>query len=497
MKLYQKDKYYVYVGGASNLALCTGWNEINKVTKAPVIKEKVAIVGTLYSRNGVNIILRNLALNPQINKLFIWSHGKLSNTEFGIMGIEILKKLWQKDFNQDGIISETTFQIDPQLDIKIVNKIIENVELIDISNITYEELIKKINEARLENASYMKPVNFPDPVISDEQPFPSEEVGFLIRGDSIIEVWLRVVERIMRYGTIKGTQYGYQQRELIGLNWVIADENPDDINLKITEQWPEDLKKLTGAVLDNIQQYCQIFLSKEKQADISYTYGNRLMQYPLINKELDQIEDIIVKQLKKSPDSRRAVATTLVPEIDSFSDEPPCITQVQALQSKGRLHFLVTARSHDIFKAALPNAFGLRILQKSICDKLGFSLGYLQISSQSAHIYEQDWDNAFKLVNCQFWSGQVSGYNEMTDQDPRGYFIINVTDKINISLFSNRNQELISFSGQSANELIKCLKHYDLISRLDHALYIGLELSKAEISLQKGLKYQQDKSLFF
>ena len=54
---------------------------------------------------------------------------------------------------------------------------------------------------------------------------------------------------------------------------------------------------------------------------------------------LDQIEEVIIKQLKDSPDSRRAIATTLVPEIDAFSKEPPCITQLQALQSRGKLHF--------------------------------------------------------------------------------------------------------------------------------------------------------------
>ena len=65
------------------------------------------------------------------------------------------------------------------------------------------------------------------------------------------------------------------------------------------------------------------------------------MKYPLgtDGKKLDQIEEVIIKQLKDSPDSRRAVATTLVPEIDAFSKESPCITQLQALQSRGNFIF--------------------------------------------------------------------------------------------------------------------------------------------------------------
>ena len=56
-------------------------NVVSRIELIPVIiddystprwataEEKTAILGTLYSRSGVNIILRNLALNPQIRKI--------------------------------------------------------------------------------------------------------------------------------------------------------------------------------------------------------------------------------------------------------------------------------------------------------------------------------------------------------------------------------------------------------------------------------------------
>ncbi len=495
MKLFQSDKYQVFLGKGTNIAICSVWNEASEIFKNDKIKEKVAVIGTLYSRNGVNIMLRNLALNPQINKLYLWGAGKLSQTEFGKMGVEILKKVWQLQFDNEGIIKDTTFQLDEQLDLKVIRKIVSNVELIDVSDLDMKELIEVIKPIELSNELYMESVSFPDPVLADEKPFPSEETGFLMRGNSVIEVWLKVVERIMRYGVIKGTQYGYQQRELIGVNWIISDENPDDLNLSLAQSWPEDLRKLTGAIEKNIQQYSQIFLAPEKQKGIAYTYGNRLMQYPLLDKCFNQIEEVIIKQLQNSPNSRRAVATTLVPAVDSFSNEPPCITQVQALQTNGRLHFLVTVRSHDIFKAALSNAFGLRILQKKISDKLGFALGNLQINSHSAHIYEQDWHNAFQLVKCCFWHNSPKVFDEENDRDLRGYFIIKVSNKINVTFNNNDNEELMVFSATSADELIKQINHYDLISRIDHALDLGKELQKAEIALQKGVVYKQDRPL--
>ena len=502
VSLYQPEKYKVFLGKGKSIGFCTIWNEAEAVfNKSKILQEKITILGTLYSRSGVNIILRNLALNPQIRKLFIWGNGGLSNTQFGLMGKSLIEKLWKDGVEDDGVIKGTQFKIEKEINIEILRKIISNVELIDISNLSLEEIEKYVEKVNEFVAPYMKPIKFPEAVLEKIETFPSEEVGWLVREKTILEAWLRVVERIMRYGLIKGTQYGYQQRELIGVTWVINNENPDSPDLSIASDWPEELKKVIGAIEKDIKEYYLVFLSPEPPEGISYTYGNRLMKYPLgtDGKKLDQIEEVIIKQLKDSPDSRRAVATTLVPEIDAFSKESPCITQLQALQSRGKLHFLATVRSHDIFKAAIPNAFGLRILQKRVCEKLGFELGQLQITSQSAHIYEQDWDNAYQLVKCAFWEREPSlVFDPNTQKDSRGYMIINIKNgKINVNFQGPQGEELMNFEGKTAKEIMKKIVQLELLSRTDHLLDIGAELQKAEIALNQGLIYNQDKPLNF
>src|SRR3989338_5936795 len=155
------------------------------------------------------------------------------------------------------------------------------------------------------------------------------------------------------------------------------------------------------------------------------------MKYPGKDKPIDQIEEVIVKELKDSIDTRRGVGITIVPEIDKDSKEPPCITQIQVLQTNKKLHLLVTVRSHDIFKAAIPNAFGLRALQARIAKEAGFEMGYLQITSQSAHIYESDWDDAKKLVRCAIWEREPSMvFDPVTGADPRGLFVISAKDNL-------------------------------------------------------------------
>lgn len=500
VSLYQPKKYKVFLGNGKFFGFCTIWNEAEAVfNKSKILQEKTAILGTLYSRSGVNIILRNLALNPQIRKLFIWGNGGLSNTQFGLMGKSLIEKLWKDGVESDGTIKGTKFKLEKEIVAEILRKIIGNVELVDISNLSFKEVEKYLEKIKEDGAPYMEPVKFPEAVLEKIETFPSEEVGWLVRGNTILETWLRVIERIMRYGLIKGTQYGYQQRELIGVTWVMNNENPDTPDLSIAFDWPEELKKVIGAVEKDIKEYYSVFLSPEPPEGISYTYGNRLMNYPLRDKKLDQIEEVIIKQLKDSPDSRRAVATTLVPEIDAFSKEPPCITQLQALQSRGKLHFLATVRSHDIFKAAIPNAFGLRILQKKVCEKLGFELGQLQITSQSAHIYEQDWDNANKLVKCAFWEREPNlNFDPITQKDQRGYMIINIKDgEINVVFQGLQGEELMNFGGKTAKEIMTKIAQLELLSKTDHLLDIGAELQKAEIALRQGLEYNQDKPLNF
>lgn len=503
-QLYQPEKYKVYLGKGRSVGFCTVWNEPESVfNKSKIIRDNSLILGTLYSRQGVSAILRNLALNPQIRTVYLWGHGTLSNTKFGIAGRLTLENLWRKGFSEDGSVNGTQFKIEKEIDAETVRKIIKNVKLADISDKTIEDVEKFLISSNSDDKTipYMKPVNFPDVAGKHIEIFPSEEIGWLMRGKTITEAWLRLVERIMRYGTTKGTQYGYQQRELIGATWVSSELDPDNPDFSLTENWPESLKELVGATSESIKEYHGIFLSEKMPPGISYTYGNRLMAYPNPTglKSINQIEEIIKKNLIDSPDSRRAVATTLFPSADKDSKESPCITQIQAIQSAGRLHFLVTARSHDIFKAAIPNAFGLRALHKKIARELGFELGELQVTSQSAHIYEQDWDQALKLSRCFFWERKPDTiFDPNKHADPRGNMIITLKSKeINVEFQSPSENNLMTLQGESAKELSAQIANLELLSRYDHIMDVAMELQKAETAMKQKLPYNQDRPLAF
>ena len=110
--------------------------------------------------------------------------------------------------------------------------------------------------------------------------------------------------------------------------------------------------------------------------------------------------------------------------------------------------------------------------------------------------------------------------NRYIDLDPNGYFIIKVDlveKKIILEHFLNNIDKEGYALDPETNEQIKCDSKYkrasnevfegisakqlgiliteernDLITRIDHALYLGRELQKAEECLYKKLQYIQD-----
>ena len=80
----------------------------------------------------------------------------------------------------------------------------------------------------------------------------------------------------------------------------------------------------------------------------------------------------MVSKLKETKITRRAFATTFDPLEDHDNPSPPCLISIQSLVADdNRLHMIAYFRSHDMFKAALPNAYGLLQVQKYIAEQMG------------------------------------------------------------------------------------------------------------------------------
>jgi hypothetical protein len=134
-----------------------------------------------------------------------------------------------------------------------------------------------------------------------------------------------------------------------------------------------------------------------------YCYHQRLTAYPRADgTTIDQL-DLILDKLARDPITRRAVATTRVPEIDLFmAADMPCLGEVQlrAIEdSQGRLLLNLHAvwRSRDLYKAWGDNLIGITNLQARLAARLAQKsgrevlVGPYSESSGSLHLYGQDY----------------------------------------------------------------------------------------------------------
>ena len=134
-----------------------------------------------------------------------------------------------------------------------------------------------------------------------------------------------------------------------------------------------------------------------------YTYHQRLFDHPDVNGETVNQVALAVERIAETPYSRRAVATTSVPNIDPFlKEDVPCLREMQLRcpeDADGNLNLnLSTAwRSRDLFKAWPDNVIGITFLQSALARQVEKEAGRkVRVGSYadysfSLHIYGQDF----------------------------------------------------------------------------------------------------------
>lgn len=98
-----------------------------------------------------------------------------------------------------------------------------------------------------------------------------------------------------------------------------------------------------------------------------------------------------------------------------------------------------------------------------------------------------------KLVECR-------EYDNIKDwhQDPEGYFTIKPFPEenlIRVRFYTKDHKRKFLFVGKKPQDLYFEITQRKLISRHDHAAYLGKELEKAYLALKFNLEYVQDDEL--
>lgn len=134
-----------------------------------------------------------------------------------------------------------------------------------------------------------------------------------------------------------------------------------------------------------------------------YTYHQRLFAHPDLDGSIVDQMEMAIERVAKTPYTRRAVATTSVPNIDPYlKEDVPCLREVQLRcpeDEKGNLVLNMNTmwRSRDLFKAWGDNVVAITFLQSVVAKQIETVAGRKTLTGSYAdyscalHIYGQDF----------------------------------------------------------------------------------------------------------
>lgn len=473
--------------GQGLVAVITGWTLRHSLAKRLEPKD-YAVIGNLYSATrGISPLIRNLLVNPQVRFLVMLV---ATQEDHNAGSCQCLADFFSQGFRPG--------QSDTGRDCWLINSSVRGYIDRDIPAESLEQLRNSIQTYLLHHPTEMiaqvkqlaqqgplppwgEPQVFPEPQ-SIPTVLPGPCYGHRVEGPTIAHTWVKILHRIKTTGAIRPTQYGHWQ-ELIDLTAIVTAE-PEDFYfpepnfLPIQPQFIEDY-------------IAQMLADAPRQEGVKYTYGQRLRSWF----GRDQIQQAIDK-LTQEPDSSRVVMSLWDVEDYENSDSPPCLNHIWLRILNQELSLTATFRSNDMFSAWPANAMGLRALQRHILEqvnRLDLKMGPLITISQSAHIYSDCWDYADQIINQEYRRLQ----QQRAYQDPSGSFLISINrSQIQIEHLTPGSGEVVNcFSGLSAQGLYRQLAAACPALEVEHALYLGTELQKAELALGQGHRYQQDQPL--
>ncbi|MEK6933513.1 MAG: thymidylate synthase [Nanoarchaeota archaeon] len=472
----------------SNIGIATLWTFKDAVHKN-LSSDKYAVIGNFYDRqNGLEPLIRNCLANPNIRYIILVGNDKAKSKE-------VLLNFFEKGV-KDGKVIGTETNAPKSIPLEEIENLRKNVRLIDATTLInrlddseeYARVIQSIISTLSLEEPYAEPKLFPKPVLNTES-FSAESSGFMARGKTVGEVWIKLLRTIYDYGTITKMKSNdsTQVREIVNFISVVEDEDPDAPKMMPYFRFDEAYLK---------SYYDEICTDKIPEGTI-YTYGSRLRAWETANGDkIDQITDMI-EYLKKDIYRKSAIAQTWIVEDEltrrylNKDKNSPCIIIVQPNIQEGILHLTVYIRSNDMFRAWPLNAFGLRKLQKIIAKGLEVEMGSLTTVSCSAHIYQDNWEETKEIL-------QKYGNFSNCFFDPRGYFIISISQgKIRVEHYSPESQLLKKYDGMTAREINDAINSSQHPFDHYHSSYLGEEMMKAEIALKLGISYTQDSSLDF
>jgi thymidylate synthase len=452
----------------------------------------IAVFGTLYG-NGLRELLRNLLYNPQIQVLLICGNDRSGSKQeletFFRNGLEVVHESnisYSAEQGKpyriigtrrliDGLVQPEMFETKPRIEwLGDPNPTIilgkpDNTAILSQIRVFFSNF-ERLERSSLEQSArkMIRPHVVPPLPQVETLYYPSNPRAHQIVKEGPLEAWVELLFLTTRFGRRVTLRKG-DRLELQNVKVVV--EKPRFIEPEILAAHDLDPGK--------ISKYYMEFLAGELRPDEAYTYGHRLRTYF----KLDAVE-VLAERLQRDPEDRKAYFTLWDNNRDLTAKESrPCFVSAFFRKFEEKLTLTATFRTHNALDAWLLNLHGLMALQQEVARRAGMTPGAITVFSHSISIDPRELDRALTVVGKRKWKMHL---------DPMGYFRITLDG--NEILVEHRAEDvtLKEYRGRTAMGLQHQIARDAALSDLNHAMYLGRQLAKAEMALKDGREFVQD-----
>jgi thymidylate synthase len=465
-------KDILIINPKSNVAISTLWSKKDfLLEKIPEnLKKKIGIIGTTYTSHGINYIFETLAENPQIDTLILYGY------DLSTSGETLFRVFGEKNTDLPVII----------LDKDKVEEIVRSVKLVDLrkeaKEMKIEKLFEEVEKNYKEEKSKRSKIDLKVEEKSNIESYPFPLSGhYIYDNKSVFRAWVKILNLIMRFGSLKFSEYEIPQKEFLNVV-VTLGLYGKDYNLE--KEFFEFIEK------ENFERHINEVLSPRKPEGVEYTYGERFFAHRFGKNQINYL----IEKLSRSPYSRRALVVSWDHEKDQNIENPPCIIGIQGIITENFYNHTVIIRSNDMFKAWPVNFVAQIELAKFIVSEINkrantdYKLGSVTSISISAHIYQTDFDRAKEVMEK--YSGKMKEFVE----DPKGNFLIYLENGKVVLEHRTPDNSIVHWknSFETFEQAYEFLKSGNMFSFASHAFYLSKELKNAFEKLKKGEEYEQD-----
>ncbi len=492
--LYYEDQLEI-VNPLGFVAIVTLWSSVGWVAdrlrelNAHLSTEDspVAVIGNLRG-NGFPHFLRNLAYNPQIRILAVCGKNR-SHTQEDLVA-----------YFQDGLIEmegDSPYILEgetvPAYRITGRKRMIDGLlkpgdivrvpEIVCLGNLKEETSRKKAKDFFSEIFRTKMPVsdelsgnisrkNIPLPKVHIVNN-PCNPRAFTILSEDVVTAWEELIFVLYRFGREVRLPKG-KRKELQNIKVVV--ENP------VSEPDPA-LEKYWFSV-DDINRYRHDMINDTDAVDVSYTYAQRMRTYFGI----DALE-MVSKRLTENREDRKCYISLWDTGVDLSGKKTPCLTALYFRLFENRLTLSAAYRTHNALDAWIYNFYGLKAALDFVSLRTGHKPGAITVVSQSISL---DMDES-AMARAALLAEKSGG--PKAKSDPHGNLCVSVDrsqGEIVVQHMTRDGLLIREYRGKKAVGLQRYLARDLAVSTIHHAMYVGRQLEKAELSLRYGFEFVQD-----